>query len=323
MIDYIACMFMLYSIIGWIWETSYVSVKEKRFVNRGFLRSPVIPIYGFAATTVMISMVPIQPHLPQDPILSGVFSILYIAFIATGWEYVTSYGMEVIFKTRWWDYTTHRFNINGRVALDASLFWGIGGFILWRYINVPLTDSFETLSHMAKTIIFSVFYIGVSVDATFTLKELIDLRTVVIKLHDASEEAVDLVGKRFEQFQDSVEQIGDELEAQRSIWQKRLDEAREEFKRKAQYSRFEGMRDFGRFVEAVIDKGESIAEENEARLRQYGEMLKKLRGHARFFRSYPNAATRSLSAVLFAKRKEKSVENNKIQNTDVTERRDA
>ena len=38
--------FYLYCFFGWIFESSYVSILKRRFVNRGFLRIPMLPLYG-------------------------------------------------------------------------------------------------------------------------------------------------------------------------------------------------------------------------------------------------------------------------------------
>ena len=48
--------FIFYSFLGWIWETTYCSVKAKHFINRGFLNGPIIPIYGFGAVLIMIAV---------------------------------------------------------------------------------------------------------------------------------------------------------------------------------------------------------------------------------------------------------------------------
>lgn len=31
-------LFFVYCFVGWLWESCYVSVKQRRWVNRGFLR---------------------------------------------------------------------------------------------------------------------------------------------------------------------------------------------------------------------------------------------------------------------------------------------
>ena len=38
-------VFFLYCVLGWCFESTVVSVKQRHFVNRGFLRGPMLPIY--------------------------------------------------------------------------------------------------------------------------------------------------------------------------------------------------------------------------------------------------------------------------------------
>ena len=42
-------LFFIYSVLGWITETTYASIKQKKLVDRGFLIGPYCPIYGFGA----------------------------------------------------------------------------------------------------------------------------------------------------------------------------------------------------------------------------------------------------------------------------------
>ena len=54
--------FFLYSFLGWIWESCYVSIKEKNLVNRGFVTGPVCTIYGVGAMSVYLVLRPLQDH---------------------------------------------------------------------------------------------------------------------------------------------------------------------------------------------------------------------------------------------------------------------
>ena len=52
-------VFFLYCVLGWCFETTVVSVKQRHFVNRGFLRGPMLTIYGFGAfPSVRLSILP-------------------------------------------------------------------------------------------------------------------------------------------------------------------------------------------------------------------------------------------------------------------------
>ena len=88
--------FYFYSFLGWIFESSYVSVKQRRLVNRGFLRIPLLPLYGSGALMMLIVSRPFQDSLLLTW-LSGFTG-------ATVLEYGAGWAMEQLFKVRYWDY---------------------------------------------------------------------------------------------------------------------------------------------------------------------------------------------------------------------------
>lgn len=66
-----ALFFYLYSFLGWVWESCYVSVRQRRWVNRGFLNGPLLPIYGFGALSVLVFTLPVA----QNPVLVFLFGM--------------------------------------------------------------------------------------------------------------------------------------------------------------------------------------------------------------------------------------------------------
>lgn len=126
----------IYSFLGWVWESCYVSAKEKRWVNRGFVMGPVCTIYGFGAVSVYLILKPV----------SGNLLLLYLGgvLVPTILEYFTAALMENIFHTSWWDYSHNKYNLQGRVCLFASLGWGIFSVILF-YVFQPAVDRIVAL----------------------------------------------------------------------------------------------------------------------------------------------------------------------------------
>ncbi|MFD1485421.1 putative ABC transporter permease [Lacticaseibacillus baoqingensis] len=119
--------FFAYAFIGWLWESGYVSVQKKHWVNSGFLNGPIIPVYGFSMVTVLAAIAPWQNNLLVLYVLS--------ALVITVIEYLTSWLMELLFHARWWDYSKVPLNLNGRVALPISMFWGIGVVVIVKLIH--------------------------------------------------------------------------------------------------------------------------------------------------------------------------------------------
>jgi len=109
--------FYIYCFFGWIIESTYVSVCTGNWVNRGFMRGPVIPIYGTGAVIVLFAVIPFR----TSPIL--VFIVGTVA--ASILEFVTGFVMERIYKVRYWDYSDKPFNLCGYICLFNSLCWGV------------------------------------------------------------------------------------------------------------------------------------------------------------------------------------------------------
>ena len=120
-------IFIIYSFLGWLMEVLLVSFQQRKITARGFLIGPWCPIYGFEALFVTLLL----KKYYEDPIVLFIMSFL----LGTILEYITSYLMEKIFKARWWDYTNHKFHINGRVSLTTSLGFGLLGVILVYVFN--------------------------------------------------------------------------------------------------------------------------------------------------------------------------------------------
>ena len=48
--------FLIYSFIGWLLESTYKSVLQKKIINSGFLHGPICPIYGYGAMIMYLSL---------------------------------------------------------------------------------------------------------------------------------------------------------------------------------------------------------------------------------------------------------------------------
>lgn len=126
-------LFLLYSIIGYIVEVIFVSIKSRKIVlNRGFLIGPYLPIYGFGSLIMVLFLERYENDL---------FALFIMgAFLCTTLEYFTSLVMEKIFKLRWWDYSDKKFHINGRVCLDNACLFGVSGILVVKIIQPIFSD---------------------------------------------------------------------------------------------------------------------------------------------------------------------------------------
>ena len=121
--------YFICSILGWIMEVLYAYSVFGTFVDRGFLYGPMCPIYGWGA----VAMVLVTEKIRKKKVKTlGIF--LIVTAIFTILEYLTSLVLELIFNLRWWDYSNYFLNINGRVCLIFSIFFGFMGIVFVKKI---------------------------------------------------------------------------------------------------------------------------------------------------------------------------------------------
>ncbi len=141
-------LFMSYAILGWIIEVVLKYIEFKRLINRGFLIGPWLPIYGFGALLITLLLQKYQ----GDP-----FPLFALSMIICGTlEYLTSYILEKIFRARWWDYSTNKFNINGRVSLNTMIPFGICGVLIINYLNPFFLKLYQTINSKTLVIILVI-----------------------------------------------------------------------------------------------------------------------------------------------------------------------
>lgn len=137
-------LFIIYSVLGWAIEVLNSFIMAKKWVNRGFLIGPYCPIYGVGS--ILITLL-----ISSDNDMIGTF--LKSMAICSILEYSTSYIMEKIFKTRWWDYSKNKYNINGRICLETMSLFGIGGVIVVQYLSPSFLYDINLLSPLAINIL--------------------------------------------------------------------------------------------------------------------------------------------------------------------------
>ena len=206
--------FYLYCFFGWIFESAYVSLKQRRFVNRGFLRIPMLPLYGSGAVMMLWVSLPFQDNLILTYI-SGVIG-------ATALEYVTGYMMERIFRVRYWDYSNQPFNIHGYICLTSSLAWGFLTILMTHVIHRPIERA--VLGVPPAWDLFFVFFVTVIFvyDAIICTKEALDfgksleaMRKIRAELDNLQVQSALLKMNAEERIQEAKEGFLDQLEAKR------------------------------------------------------------------------------------------------------------
>lgn len=181
--------FYIYCFLGWCFESTYVSVRKRQLVNRGFLKGPFLPIYGSGAIVVLFAALPFK-SMPVAVYFVGLLA-------ATLLELVTGIVMEALFKVRYWDYSNQKFNYKGHICLSSSIAWGffsvamiygfhrpIEKFVFW------LPDSVVTYGTYLLTII-------IAADFATSFKTAMELRDLLVAVEKVKNE-IHLMQKRVE-----------------------------------------------------------------------------------------------------------------------------
>lgn len=175
-LSFIILLFFVYSFIGWVSETLYCSTIEKRFVYRGFLYGPLCPIYGFGGLLIVLLL---------KPFIGNVFVLFIMAMIVTSiLEYVSSWILETVFKTKWWDYSHFKLNLNGRVCLLNSTLFGIMGVGIVHYAHPFIITNLQAIPEQIQEILSIVLSSIIFVDFIFTLRSLIDFADKLAQLSE-------------------------------------------------------------------------------------------------------------------------------------------
>ena len=175
------CFFIIFSFMGWIYETNFCTIKRGKWENRGFLFGPICPIYGIGATAISFLIHQMSNHnIEFEP-----WQIFMIAVIGSAiLEYVTSWVLEKLFHAIWWDYSELPFNIRGRVSLFTSLGFGFAG-ILVVYFIAPITEKSLAYVSPIMTEFLALFFCSLlTADFTLTVNALLHFDRIVTRIED-------------------------------------------------------------------------------------------------------------------------------------------
>lgn len=189
-------MFFFFSAVGWTVECTYRSLGERRIINSGFLYGPMCPIYGVGCLVIDTLLVPIA-----TPLEKRLIPVLLLGMVLSDTvEYVTSFLMEKLFNTRWWDYSNNFLNLHGRICFKHTMYWAIFTFA-YVYIIAPLYDFMLTfIPQQVRMIAVFVILAIFAVDLVLTVKAAADINKLMKKLGSLK----DTLMEKGELFKDSA-----------------------------------------------------------------------------------------------------------------------
>lgn len=122
--------FLLASFIGWGYEAAASLLIYGEYYDRGMLKLPICPIYGFGILILLLAL---------HKVKNGVKIFLYSAVITTVFELLCSYILEALFHDFPWNYEDWPLQFQGRVSLISSLIFGVLALFFMKLLNPFLT----------------------------------------------------------------------------------------------------------------------------------------------------------------------------------------
>ena len=157
-------LFAIYSMVGWLIESIYMSICNRKVTNRGFARGPFCPIYGVGCIGAYILFSPFK----------GRYWIIYIlgCVTATLFEFVVGKAMIKYMGELWWDYKDKPFNYQGIICLESTLAWGIYALVVVHILHGTVINLVDHLDKRLGVLILVVLYFLVFIDYMVQISQI-------------------------------------------------------------------------------------------------------------------------------------------------------
>ena len=187
--------FILYSLAGWTLGTAAAAVREKKFVDIGFLFGPYCPSYGISALLFAVFLSELKNNLFFLFLGGTVLSF----FVTIG----TGFVLERIFHRKWWDYSRKRFQFGGYVTLPYTVLWGLIAVFCVSFANPLLTDLMHLIPRSIGELILIIAGIILGIDLIGTISGILTVRSRVNK--------ASIVYRISEDLQNAADTLGEDL----------------------------------------------------------------------------------------------------------------
>jgi uncharacterized membrane protein len=159
--------FVLYSMLGWLVESIYMSFCNRRLTNRGFAKGPFCPIYGFGAVACYLLLSPLKGHYIK----------LYIigAILATVFEFIVGMGMIKFLGELWWDYNEKPFNYKGVICLESTIAWGFYALGIIHFVNAGVYWIIDRVNYSTGIRLVTTALVLVVIDYVVQLTKVFDI----------------------------------------------------------------------------------------------------------------------------------------------------
>lgn len=178
-IYHLVAAFIVYSIMGWVVESIYMSICNRKLTNRGFGRGPFCPIYGFGGVVGYLILHPLSSNLVA----------LYLAgaILATAFEFLVGKLMLRLFGEVWWDYNEKPCNYKGIICLESTIAWGFYAIIIITFLHSRILNFVDRYNRQWGIRACKIILLLVTIDYLFKLMNIfhISLKEKKEKLAEA------------------------------------------------------------------------------------------------------------------------------------------
>lgn len=177
--------FIIFSILGLIIETVYCYITSGVLESRkGLIWGPFCPVYGVSAAILLL-------FLNKYKEKNIIWLFIYGFIVGSIAEYILSYGLEAIYGMRFWDYGYSKINLNGRICLQYSIYWGILSVILIKFIKPLIDKMIDKIPMKTRNVIEIGIFIFLIFDCIFTVwgiqtyeNRILNQNSIIIKSGD-------------------------------------------------------------------------------------------------------------------------------------------
>ena len=159
---YLNC-FLIYSILGFILETSLAILTKSNF-NSGIMFGPWTPIYGIGTVTILLLSYYFFMNLHMPRWIETIIVFIIVGIFLSCLELIGGILIEKSFDVVFWDYSDHKFNIGKYISLEMTLVWGVAT-VLFIYILNPI---FEKLIHKIPFLLTIILSLTMLIDLVYT-----------------------------------------------------------------------------------------------------------------------------------------------------------
>lgn len=196
--------FFIYGFLGWCTEVAFASVKERRFVNRGFLSGPICPVYGVGVGAVVVLL----GQWKENLLFLYAASVVLVSFI----EWATGVILDKLFHHKWWDYSERPLNIGGYVCLLFSLVWGAACVFIVKIVHPFVERLVLLLPELVGVGILILLVVGMAADMIVTAAGILKLNRRLDAMERIAAELKEISDKMGENIYENVMDTLERLE---------------------------------------------------------------------------------------------------------------